>query len=139
MPESRGQLLAGVPLFSSLSDEERDLISRLSHDLERNPGEAVVHEGDDSGIGFYLILDGEAVVSKGGAEIGRLGPGEFFGELALLRRSSRMATVTALTRLRLLCISAWNFDAFVGSNPAVGKAISTTAREREVGDIVTVG
>ncbi|HEX3605642.1 MAG TPA: cyclic nucleotide-binding domain-containing protein [Candidatus Dormibacteraeota bacterium] len=138
MPEARGQLLAGVPLFSSLSDEERDTISRLSHDLERTPGEPVVHEGDDSGIGFYLILDGEAVVSRGGEEIGRLGPGKFFGELALLRRTSRMATVTAVTPLRLLSISAWNFDAFCGSNPAVGQAISATAREREVGDIVTV-
>jgi CRP-like cAMP-binding protein len=138
MPEPRGHLLADVPLFSTLSDDERDSVARLSHDLRRSAGEQVVREGDDSGMGFYLILDGEAVVTRAGAEIGRLGPGEFFGEVSLLQRCARIATVTAVTPLQLLSISAWNFKEFVGSDPAIGLAISRAASERAASrDIVT--
>lgn len=130
MPEPRGHLLADVPLFATLSADERDALARLSHDLRRGAGETVVGEGDDSGMGFYLILDGEAVVTRAGREIARLRPGDFFGEISLLQRCPRVATVTAATPLQLLCISAWNFEAFVGTNPEIGQAIRRVAGDR---------
>jgi CRP-like cAMP-binding protein len=130
MPEPRGHLLADVPLFAALSADERDSLARLSHDVRRREGEMVVGEGDDSAMGFYLILDGEAVVTRAGEEIGRLHPGDFFGEVSLVERRPRTATVTAAKPLQLLCISAWNFEAFLGTNPEVGRTITRAAGDR---------
>ena len=118
MTEDQGQLLAGVPLFATLSDDEREAVARLAHHLHRRAGQTVVREGDDSGMGFHLILGGEAIVSRDGREVGRLRQGDFFGEIALVHRRAPVATVTAATSLHLLCISAWNFKEFVGTNPA---------------------
>jgi CRP-like cAMP-binding protein len=76
-----------------------------------------VREGEMSGIGFFLIREGEASVSVDGAEVARLGPGDYFGELGLIREGTRMATVTAQSRLRCLELASWDFREFVKDNP----------------------
>ena len=72
-----------------------------------------------SGIGFFIIVDGEAVVSIDGTEVATLGPGDHFGELALISNEVRTATVTAVTTLRCLVMMFWDFRDFAKRNPDV--------------------
>ena len=111
--------LQHVPLFAGL--DNRQLKKLASHFRERvvEPGTAVVTEGEMSGVGFFVVGDGEASVSVGGHEVATLGPGSHFGEIALVSESERSATVTARTRLRLLEIPFWDFREFALGNPDV--------------------
>ena len=72
-----------------------------------------------SGVGFFIVAEGEAAVSVDGQEVARLGPGDHFGELALISEDVRAATVTAATRLRCLVIAFWDFRRFARENPDV--------------------
>ena len=72
-----------------------------------------------SGVGFFVVGDGEAAVSVNGDEVATLGPGDHFGELALVSEAERTATVTAKTELRLLEIAFWDFRDFAHANPDV--------------------
>lgn len=81
-------------------------------------GETVATEGQ-GGIGFFVIEDGEARVSVGGSERGRLGAGDYFGEIALITGSDRTATVTAESDLRCLAMTSWDFRPLVESNAAI--------------------
>ena len=105
--------LARVPLLSSL---DRKHLQKLSSDFaERSyePGAVVVREGDDQGVGFFVVADGHATVTVDGKEVATLGPGDYFGEVALLGDRVRTATVTASTDLRCLVMTAWVFRSFV--------------------------
>jgi CRP-like cAMP-binding protein len=112
--------LKRVPLFSSLSQRQ---LKKLSRDFftERNfsVGSTPVRQGHRSGIGFFVVTDGEASVSVDGTEVARLGPGDYFGELGLIGERPRLATVTADTPLRCLELPSWHFRRFVKENPDV--------------------
>ena len=80
-------------------------------------GEELVKEGE-SGVAFFVVLDGELAVIAGGKEVRRLGPGDHFGEIALIApEASRTATVRAVTGVRLGCLSTWNFKGFLSEHP----------------------
>jgi CRP-like cAMP-binding protein len=111
--------LARVKLFSCLSQRQLKRLARHVKERQYRPGVAVVKEGTMSGVGFFIVADGEAAVSVDGTEVGRLGPGDHFGELALISEDVRTATVTALTRLRCLVIAFWDFRRFARDNPDV--------------------
>jgi len=111
--------LARVPLFSTLSDRQRKKLAKLFHERTVPAGTTLVTEGTMSGVGFFVVADGEARVTVGGAEVGRLGPGDHFGELALINEAERSATVTAETQLRCLEIAFWDFRTFAHDNPDV--------------------
>jgi CRP-like cAMP-binding protein len=105
--------LARVPLLSSL---DRRHLEKLAKDFSEKTfpaGTVVVHEGDERGIGFFVVADGEAVASVGGTEVARLGPGSHFGEVALISDRVRTATVTAETDLHCYVMTLWDFRAFV--------------------------
>ena len=72
-----------------------------------------------SGVGFFIITEGEATVNIGGRDVRTLGPGDHFGELALISGRERVATVSARTRLRSLEIPVWEFRDFALANPDV--------------------
>lgn len=72
-----------------------------------------------SGVGFFIVAEGEASVSVDGSEVARIGPGDHFGELALIAEDARTATVTAVTRLRCHVIAFWDFRKFAKENPDV--------------------
>jgi CRP-like cAMP-binding protein len=72
-----------------------------------------------SGVAFFVIADGEAAVIVDGKRIGRVGPGDHVGELAMISQRERMATVEALTPMRCHTIQFWDFRAFVKKNPDV--------------------
>ena len=116
---SRVDELKRVPLFNGLSQRQ---LKKLAADLgERTfrPGTAIVQQGKMSGVDFFVIAEGDASVSVDGKSIDRLGPGDYFGELALIGERARAATVTAETPLRCLTMRSWDFRRFVTDNPDV--------------------
>lgn len=111
--------LRRVRLFSGLSQRQLRQLAKLVKVREYRPGVTVVEEGTMSGVGFFIVADGMAAVSVDGVEVGRIGPGEHFGELALINEAARTASVTAITRLRCLVIAFWDFRKFARDNPDV--------------------
>jgi CRP-like cAMP-binding protein len=116
--DSRIELLHNVPLFSGL--ERRDLRDVASTMKERRfaPGHVLAQEGQ-SGVGFFVIEEGEAKVDVGGTEVARLGPGDYFGEIALVAETPRTATVTAETPILALGLTSWEFRPIVESNASI--------------------
>jgi CRP-like cAMP-binding protein len=111
--------LRQVPLLSGLSQRHLRGLAGKARERRFKTGTAVLQEGKMSGIGFFIINSGEASVRAGGKEIARLGPGDHFGELALIGERERTATVTAETELDCLEIAAWDFRDFVKSDADV--------------------
>ena len=112
-------LLAGVPLLASL---ERKDLQRLAKDFTEKTfpaGSVVVKEGDTHGMGFFVVAEGEGVVTVGGKEVAKVGPGSYFGEVALISDRTRTATVTATTDLKTLVMTYWDFRAFVRGDAEV--------------------
>jgi voltage-gated potassium channel len=105
--------LERVPMLSSL---DRKHLEKLAKDFTERTfpaGSVVVREGDEHGIGFFVVADGEAVASVGGTEVSRLGPGTHFGAIALISDRARTATVTAATDLHCYVMTLWDFRSFV--------------------------
>jgi CRP-like cAMP-binding protein len=111
--------LARVRLFSGLNQRQLRRLARHVKERQFRPGVAVVTEGTMSGVGFFIVAEGEASVSVDGREVARIGPGDHFGELALINEDVRTATVTAVTRLRCHVIQFWDFRRFAKENPDV--------------------
>lgn len=119
MPAASPDDLKRVPLFAELDRRQLKKLSGLFRERTVGPGTRVTTEGEMSGVGFFVVGDGEAVVNVGGNDVKRLGTGDHFGELALVSEAVRTATVTATTELRLLEIPFWDFREFAHANPDV--------------------
>jgi CRP-like cAMP-binding protein len=111
--------LQRVPLFADLSGRQRRKLASNFRERTFKPGTDVVREGSMSGMGFFVVADGEASVSVGGVEVATLAAGDHFGELALVSKGKRSATVTARTELRCLEIAFTDFREFAHANPDV--------------------
>jgi CRP-like cAMP-binding protein len=117
--------LAQVPLFSGVKPKELQKLGRRMTERSFNEGDEITTEGK-SGIGFFVIEDGEASVSVGGKIVRTLGPGEHFGEVALIDSGPRSATIIANTDLRCRGMSAWEFRPFVEEHPEVAWSLLET-------------
>ncbi len=111
-------MLASVPLFSSLNKSQLRTMATTAKERTYPDGDTIVKQGD-KGIGFYLILAGQARVERGGKQIASLGAGQYFGEMALLDEQPRSADVRAAGVVRCLVLSPWEFWAAVGDEPEV--------------------
>ena len=111
--------LQEVPLFSGLSQRQLKRLSRLFKERRFAAGRPVVKQGEMSGVGFFVISAGEASVTVDGAYVKGLGPGDSFGELALISQQERAATVTADTPLTCQVINLWDFRSFAKDNPEI--------------------
>ena len=111
--------LQRVPLFAELTGRQRKKLASNFRERTFKPGIDVVREGSMSGMGFFVVADGEASVSVGGVEVATLSAGDYFGELALVSKGERTATVTARTQLRCLEIAFSDFREFAHANPDV--------------------
>ena len=111
--------LARVPLFADLGRRQLQKLAELSKERTVPAGTIPVQEGTMSGIGFFVVVEGEAAVSVNGNGVATLKPGSHFGELALISEAERTATVTATTELRLLEIPFYDFRDFAHENPDV--------------------
>lgn len=111
--------LKRVPLFSELSQRQ---LKKLASDFRERPvkaGTRMMREGEKSGISFFVIVEGTATVSVDGKQVRQLGPGDHFGELALISERVRSTTVTADVPVRCLVMRFWDFRRFAKENPDV--------------------
>ncbi|MFZ0665617.1 MAG: cyclic nucleotide-binding domain-containing protein [Acidimicrobiales bacterium] len=126
------ELLAAVPLFASLSPRHLNKVAQAMKTLKFSAGQTVVAAGD-SDARFYLIVEGTAKVVVKGRKRAEVGPGAYFGEMAVIDGQPRSASVIALTDLETLSASRWNFEAMLKSEPtvmlAVLKELSNRLRE----------
>lgn len=121
-PDDTARALARVPLFSGCSDADIREIAELAHLLRFEDGTVIVPEGEE-GLGFYLLMSGEASVVHGGAEINRMKPGDFFGEIALLEGTPRTATVIAVGSVVCLGILRGDFKPLLVRQPRIALRI----------------
>jgi CRP-like cAMP-binding protein len=107
--EHRIALLREVWLFSGCNEEEVERIAAMAESRDVEAGTEVTREGEE-GLEFFVVVDGEAIASVEGDEVGRVSPGGFFGEMALIDGGERVATVTARTPMRLLVLGRHEFN-----------------------------
>jgi CRP/FNR family cyclic AMP-dependent transcriptional regulator len=127
------ELLKRVPLFASLDDKHLDTLSRNFTDRTFRAGQEMTHEGS-GGVGFFVIEDGEAVVSVHGQEVRTLSSGDFFGEVALIDEGPRSATITATTDVKCYGLTPWQFRPLVEENASIAWPLlqSMAKRLREI-------
>jgi len=121
--------LASVPLFRSSSKRELEKVAKAADEVIVEAGRVLVTQGE-IGRECYVIVSGEASVSRDGKEIARLGPGQPIGELAVLDGGPRTATVTALSELDLLVIGQREFSALLSEVPGLAHKIMVNLAER---------
>jgi CRP/FNR family cyclic AMP-dependent transcriptional regulator len=114
--------LAQVPLFSALSRKELALVARRAEDVKVEPGRVLVSEGS-TGSEFFVIIDGSADVSRRGRKVATLGPGGAFGELALLDKAPRNATVTARTPMEVVVLGQREFGGLIDEVPGFARKL----------------
>jgi CRP-like cAMP-binding protein len=126
--------LRGVQMFSACTDKELAQIARACDEVAVAADTVIVEEGTP-GEDFYLIVSGEAAVSRGGRIVATVVPGQYFGELSLLDMAPRNATVTATSAMKLIRLGRQEFDAVLDSWPGVAhKLLRQMARRLRVED-----
>lgn len=131
--------LGQVPIFAGCSKRELQTIARAVRRLEHEAGSVVAREGEP-GAGLFVIDSGEADVTIGGRKVNHLGPGDFFGEMALLDGGPRSATVTAKTDVVLYALTEWVFRGLLSEHPSIALRTleSVAARLRKATSSATV-
>jgi CRP-like cAMP-binding protein len=120
-------LIKSVPLFSECSKKELAEIAGIADEIDLRDGKELTREGRP-GREFFVLIEGEADVRKGSRRINRLGPGDFFGEISLVTRRPRTATVTAASPVRALVITDRSFRSLLEHQPEIqGKVMSALA------------
>src|SRR5947209_14232669 len=114
--------LAEVPLFSAATRKDLQQIARASDEVDVKAGRVLVEEGRP-GHEFFLILEGTATVRRGSRKVAELGPGQYFGELSLLDRGPRTATVTADTDMKVLVLGQREFLGVLDDVPGLAYKI----------------
>lgn len=114
--------LQQVPLFGSLTKKELGYVLKQASRVRLGPGETVVKAGS-SGSEFFLVVTGELAVSVEGRMLDTIGPGQFFGELALIDPAPRDATITTITDAELLVVGRREFWALVQDVPLLSRKI----------------
>ena len=130
--------ISDVPLFKDLNKKALDRLEKAARDRTFKAGETIVSQGDE-GVGFFMITDGSVKVTRDGRELATLGPGQWFGEQALLDNYRRGATVTADSPTKTLALMRSDFLAEVRANPDMAIEILAviSRRLREVEDQLT--
>jgi CRP-like cAMP-binding protein len=129
VPERAFRALRAVPAFGPLALATVENVSRRVTELHVGAGDVVIREGD-SGDRLYVIAEGAAAIDRGGAHVGERGPGDFFGEIALLRDIPRTATVTALSDSVLFALDRDAFQLAISSHPRSADAVRVAADAR---------
>lgn len=112
------ELLQRVPLFAELKPRELERLSGSFKERIFNEGEAVASEGGGA-AGFFIIESGEAVVTVHGEERGRLGPGDYFGDVAMIDQGERTASILAKSDLKCYGLTFWDFRPLVESDARI--------------------
>jgi CRP/FNR family cyclic AMP-dependent transcriptional regulator len=123
------ELLKEVPLFSRLNKKSLQDVAQIADELDLPAGKEMATEGD-RGREFFVLLEGEADVTKGGKRINTMKKGDFFGEIALVTKMPRTASVTARTDVEVLVITERDFGALLKRSPEVGREVAEALAER---------
>jgi CRP/FNR family transcriptional regulator, cyclic AMP receptor protein len=125
--DSKAAAIAKVPLFSKCSKRELKLIAQLADEIDLPAGKELTQEGA-RGREFFVIVEGSADVRSGGRSMASLGPGDFFGEIALVTDVPRTATVTTSAPIRALVITDRAFRELLRNSPDIqGKVLEAVA------------
>jgi CRP-like cAMP-binding protein len=129
------ELLRGVPLFSGLDDDELSRVASEFRERSFGEGDRIAIEGAE-GLTFFVIEEGEVSIVAQGVEVARLGPGDHLGEIALIDKGPRTATVTALGPVRAHMLPIWSFRPIVEASPELGWKLleSLAQRLRDIED-----
>jgi CRP/FNR family cyclic AMP-dependent transcriptional regulator len=123
------ELIRRVPLFSGCSKRELEQISHLADEIDLREGKVLISEGE-RGREFFVLLEGEAEVTKAGSHINTLRSGDFFGEIALVSDSPRTATVIASSPIRALVITDRSFKHLLKESPEIQRKVLVELAER---------
>ncbi|HUQ21578.1 MAG TPA: cyclic nucleotide-binding domain-containing protein [Gaiellaceae bacterium] len=127
---SKVDLIKGVPLFAEASKGHLAEIAAIADEVDLPEGKTLIAEGD-TGREFFVLIDGTADVTQGGKQIGRMmGPGDFFGEIALVAKAPRTATVTTTSPVRALVITDRAFRQLLEQSPEIAVVVLTALAER---------
>ena len=133
---SKIDLIKGVPLFANASKSELEEIAAIADEVDLPAGKTLIAEGG-SGREFFVLIEGTADVTQGGKEIRKImGPGDFFGEIALVSKAPRTATVTTTSPVRALVITDRAFRQLLEHSPAIAVTVLTALAERLASDAV---
>ena len=121
--------LKRVPLFAGLDDKELKEIAISMRERRFKAGDTVTQEGA-GGVGFFVVEEGQADVTVGGQSKGSVGPGDYFGEIALINESPRTATLTASTDMLCYGMTPWDFRPLVESNSTIAWKLLTAMAEK---------
>jgi CRP-like cAMP-binding protein len=127
--DAKVELLKGVPLFSKLDKKGLQDVAQIADELDLPAGKEMATEGD-RGREFFVLLKGEADVTKGGQRINTMKEGDFFGEIALVTKMPRTASVTATTDVDVLVITERAFDSLLKKSPEIGRSVAEALAER---------
>ena len=127
--DAKTDLLKGVPLFSKLDKKGLQAVALIADELDLPAGKELATEGD-RGREFFVLLKGEAEVTKGGQSIATMKEGDFFGEIALVEQDRRTATVRATTPVTAIVMHARDFDAMRGEFPTIASRIHEAVHAR---------
>jgi CRP/FNR family cyclic AMP-dependent transcriptional regulator len=114
--------LGATDLFSSLSRRSLDAVAASARTVHHPAGKQITAEGG-SGVGFHLILEGNAIVTVGDVSRGHIGPGKYFGEVSLIDGGPRSATVTAESDVTTISLATWDFKPLLESEPEIARAM----------------
>jgi CRP/FNR family cyclic AMP-dependent transcriptional regulator len=126
---SKIDLIKRVPLFSSASKQELAEIASIADEIDLPEGRTVIKEGD-SGREFFVLVDGTADVERGGKKVASIGPGDFFGEISLIAKTPRNATITTTSPVRTLVITDRAFRQLLDHAPQIQIGVLTALAER---------
>jgi len=121
--------LAGIPIFKNLDESQLEQLAGWFEAKDVSPGVKLAGEGA-SGYSFFVLREGEALVTAGGEEVATLGSGDFFGEMALLGEGRRLATVTTTTPSSVLVLFGTEFRRLQAEHPDIAENIEAAMRER---------
>lgn len=122
-------VLKKVPLFAGLDDRELEQIASSMRERRVAAGDVVLEQGA-GGAGFFVVDEGRADVTVDGSPVGTVGPGDYFGEIALLTGSDRTATVTATTDMVCYGMTPWDFKPLVETNSAIAWKLLTAMAQK---------
>ena len=122
--------LKRIPLFEKFSEEELRQIAPFAEETSAEPGNVLVREGDYS-YQFVAIDEGTAKVTRGGETLAELGPGDFFGEIGLLGKTLRTATVEATSPMRLITLTGWDLARVEKAMPEAIDELHRAIEERQ--------
>jgi CRP-like cAMP-binding protein len=126
---SKVDLIKGVPLFASASKQELAEIASIADEIDLPEGKVLIREGD-TGREFFVLVDGTAEVTRGGKKVASIGPGDFFGEIALIAKTPRNATITTTSPVRTLVITDRAFRQLLDHSPQIQIGVLTALAER---------